>query len=144
MFKLFWGSSRKTFQSSSCVGNIAIQFANPNFLRNAATRLIRLIFLLFLKCDSSWWMLPLLTACCLILRKLCWFSGFLLIITGEILFKFLGGDAYFLFWRFAVCNWPTLPTSSLLGPSTVRWLNLFDVLIINQCHYFLLSVSLDL
>ena len=38
-------------------------------------------------------------------------------------------NADFLFWRFAVCNWPTWPTSSLLGSSTVRWLNRFDVMI---------------
>ena len=90
---------------------------------------IRLIFLLFLKRDSSWSMLRSVTAWWLTLWKLCWFSGFLLITTGGLLFRFLGDDADFLFWRFAVYNWPTRQTSSLLGSSTVKRLNLFDVLI---------------
>ena len=91
--------------------------------------IIRLIFLLFLKHDSSWWMLRSLTAWCLSLWKLRWFCAFLLITTKVLLFRFLGDDADFLFWQFAVCNWWTWPTSSLLGSSTVRRLNMFDVLI---------------
>ena len=100
-------------------------------------------------------MLRSLTAWWLTLWKLCWFSGvFLLITTEGLLFRLLGDDADFLFWRFATCNrptWPiyrllgddadflfwrfatcnrpTWPTFSLLGSSTVRRLNLFDVLI---------------
>ena len=46
-----------------------------------------------------------------------------------LLFRFLGNDADFLFWRFVLCNWPIWPTSSLVGSSAFRKLNLFDVLI---------------
>ena len=45
-----------------------------------------------------------------------------------LLFTFSEDDVDFLFWRFAWC-WPTWRTSSLLGSSSVRRLNLFDVLI---------------
>ena len=78
------------------------------------------------------------------LWKLCWFSGFLLITAWGLLFRFLGDDAYFLFWRFALCNWPTWSTSPLLG---YRLLDGYICLIYwfgNHCHYLLLSVSLDL
>ena len=91
--------------------------------------IIRLLFLLFPKRDSSWRMLRLLIAWSLSLWKLCWFSGFLLFTTGGLLFRFMWDNSDFLFWRFAVWTWPIWPTSSMLISLTVRWLNRFDVLI---------------
>ena len=73
-----------------------------------------------------------------------WFSGFLLFTTGGLLFRFWGGNVDFLFWRFAVCNWATWRTSSLLGSSTVGWLNLLDVLIWKSILLPSLTISLDL